>query len=614
MPEAERHELSLHSAVAHAIDYYFIGGKDKDDLIAGYRHLTGQVTMMPEWVYGYWQSRDRYSNQKQVVDTVKKYRALKLPLDNIVQDWRYWRDPNWGSHEFDRSRYPHPGEMVKEVHDLHAHIMISVWPKFYPTTENYKELDAVGGIYHGNIEAGVKDWVGPGYLSTYYDPYNVKADDIYWRQIKDKIDDYGFDAYWLDNDEPDIHSDIDNTEFERIMGPTAMGPAAYYHNTYPLMHVCGFYNHWHDAHPETRAFIFTRSGFGGIQRCSAAVWSGDVVARWSDLHDQIAAGVDLSMSGLPNWGFDIGGYVTEEKYMHPNKADLAEWRELFTRWYEFGAFVPVFRAHGHYNGADGKPEGQPREIYNVSPPGTPIYNILAFYDRLRYRLMPYIYTLGADTYHKAGTIMRGLVMDFPNDAKVRDIADEYMFGPSFLVAPVSEYKARTRQVYLPAGVRWYDFYTGKSFDGGQEITADAPLAHMPLFVKEGSIVPVGPREQYTGEKPGAPITLYVYTGKDGQFELYEDDGTSNGYVRGELSSIAISYNDASGTLTIGTRKGSFAGMVDKRVFNVRWISGANANASEFDAKPDQSVHYSGQAVEVSRSAAKSPAHRKHVRH
>lgn len=602
MADAERHELSLHSAVARAIDYYFIGGAKMDDLIAGYRHLTGQALMMPEWAYGYWQSRDRYLNQDEIVDTVKKYRALNLPLDNIVQDWRYWKDPEWGSHDFDAARYPNPGAMVKETHDLHAHIMISVWPKFYTTTQNYKELDAVGGVYHGNIDAGVKDWVGPGYLSTYYDPYSEKADDIYWRQIKDKIDDLGFDAYWLDNDEPDIHSNIDNAEFERIMGPTAMGPGAEFHNTYPLMHVCGFYDHWHQAHPDTRAFLFTRSAFGGIQRCAAATWSGDIAARWTDLHDQIAAGVDLSMSGLPNWSFDTGAYVTEERYMHPDKADLAEWQELFTRWYEFGAFVPVFRAHGHYNGADGSQEGRPRELYNISPPGTAIYDDLAWYDRLRYRLMPYIYTQAADMYHRAGTLMRGLVMDFPDDPNVASLNDEYMFGPAFLVAPVTEYEARTRQVYLPAGTRWYDFYTGKDYDGGQTIAAAAPLARMPLFVREGSIVPVGPAIQYTGQKPGAPITLAVYTGQNGRFDLYEDDGTSDAYRRGEFTRIAIAYDEATATLTIGDRDGAYPAMVKDRVFNIRWISGPTPKAVKFDAAPDSRVRYAGKMVMIARNA------------
>jgi len=591
LADAERHELSLSSEVAHAIDYYFVLGQNLDEVIAGYRHLTGKSLLLPRWAYGYWQSRDHYETQAQLLDTVRAYRDQHLPLDTIVQDWRYWPDPAWGSHEFEASRYPDPAGMVKDLHDAHAHIMISVWPKFYPTTENYKELDAVGGVYHGNIDAGAKDWVGPGYLSTYYDPYNAKADDIYWRQIRDKIDRLGFDAYWLDNDEPDIRSNLSIEEREQIMGPTALGPGAEFFNTFPLVHVGGVYDHFHQDHPDTRTFLFTRSGYGGIQRYSSALWSGDLPARWSDLKNQVPAGLGMSLAGVPNWTFDIGGYVVEDRYVNPTQADMDEWRELYLRWYQFGAFVPIFRSHG---------QGRLREIYNISPPGTEVYDDLAWYDRLRYRLMPYIYTLAGDIYDRDYTMMRALVMDFAGDPAVANISDEYMFGPAFLVAPVTAYKARTRDVYLPAGTRWYDFYTGRAFGGGQTISAPAPLGRMPLFVREGSIVPVGPSIQYTNEKPDAPLTLYVYTGRNGAFSLYEDDGTSYGYQRGEASRIPISYDDAKGTLVIGDRAGLYPGMAENRVFNIRWIAGPTAKAVDFDAKPDVSVRYAGKMIVVPR--------------
>jgi alpha-D-xyloside xylohydrolase len=591
LPEVERHELSLSSEVAHAIDYYFVLGQNLDQVIAGYRQLTGKSLLLPRWAYGYWQSRDHYETQAQLFDTVRSYREQHLPLDNIVQDWRYWPDDAWGSHEFEASRYPDPGQMVKDVHDAHAHIMISVWPKFYPTTDNYKELDTVGGVYHGNIDAGAKDWVGPGYLSTYYDPYNIKADDIYWRQIHDKIDHLGFDAYWLDNDEPDIRSNLSIEEREAIMGPTAMGPGAEFFNTYPLVHVGGVYDHFHQDHPDTRSFLFTRSGYGGIQRYSAALWSGDLPARWSDLKNQVPAGLGMSLAGMPNWTFDIGGYVVEDRFVNPTPDDMDEWRELYLRWYQFGAFVPIFRSHG---------QGRLREIYNISPPGTEVYDDLSWYDRLRYRLMPYIYTLAGDVYARDYTMMRALVMDFARDPTVANISDEYMFGPAFLVAPVATYKARTRDVYLPSGTRWYDFYTGRALDGGRTVSAAAPLGRMPLFVKEGSIVPIGPDIQYTNEKPDAPITLYVYTGHDGAFSLYEDDGTSYGYQRTESSRIPIAYNEAKRTLVIGNRTGSFPGMVRSRVINVRWISGPTPAAVDFDTKPDVSVRYSGKAITIPR--------------
>ncbi len=538
--------------------------------------------LLPRWAFGYWQSRDHYETQAQLVDTVREYRKEHLPLDVIVQDWRYWPDPEWGSHNFEASRYPDPAQMVKDVHDLNAHIMISVWPKFYPSTDNYKELDAVGGVYHGNIDAGAKDWVGPGYLSTYYDPYNAKADDIYWQQIRRKIDVLGFDAYWLDNDEPDIHSNLSIPEREAIMGPTAIGPGAEYFNTFPLVHVGGLYDHWHAAHPDKRLFIFTRSGYGGIQRYSAALWSGDLPARWEDLHNQVAAGLGLSMAGVPDWTFDIGGYVIEDRYVNPDAANLAEWREIYLRWYQFGAFVPIFRSHG---------QGVFREIWNIAPPGSEVEDALAWYDRLRYRLMPYIYALAGAVYHDDGTMMRGLVMDFPSDPKAANVNDEYMFGPSFLVAPVSQYQARSRGVYLPAGARWVDFYTGRRFDGGQTITADAPLARMPLFVRQGAILPIGPAIEYTGEKRDAPVTLFVYTGADGKFALYDDDGTSEAYQRGGFARIPLAWDEARHTLTIGKRAGSFKGMAKSRVFNIRWIG--DAQALDLDAKPDRSVVYTG---------------------
>lgn len=595
LPDEERHALSMHSDVARAIDYYFIAGSNTDDVVAGYRHLTGQAAMMPQWAYGFWQSRQRYETQDQLVGVFKKYRQLKLPIDAIVQDWRYWRDPEWGSHDFDPTRFPNPQKMFDDIHALNGKLMLVIWPKFYAGLKNYKEFDEKGLMYRYAVDQDYRDWVGPGYPSSNYDVYSTEARDIYWSQIQPKLDVLNPDAWWMDNDEPDIHSNLSIPEQIKMRGPTVSGPGAAFYNSYPLMHVCGFYDHWHAAHPDKRTFILTRSGFGGLQRCAAAVWSGDIAARWSDMREQISAGVNFSMSGIPNWTFDIGGYTVEDRYgaKKPKPADKAEFTELYTRWYEFGAFVPVFRSHG---------EIVKRETFEIARPGSPVYNILASYDRLRYRLLPYIYTIAADTYHRAGTMMRGLVMDFPGDSKVRNIDDEYMFGPSFLVAPVTAYKARSREVYLPAGVRWYDFHTGKAYDGGQTITAAAPLDRMPLFVEEGSIVPTGPAIQHTGEKPGAPITLTVYAGKDGRFELYEDDGNSNAYQKGAWSRIPIAYSEATGTLTIGDRSGSFPGMVENRVFNIRWVSGPSRDAANFEAKPDQTVRYQGKTVELTRAS------------
>jgi len=589
LPPQERHSLSLTSDVAKAIDYYFIDGDSIDQVISGYRQLTGRAVLMPQWAYGFWQSRQRYETQDQLVGVVKAYRDRGLPLDNIVQDWRYWRDDDWGSHKFDPTRFPDPKGMIDAVHALHAHYMISIWAKFYPTTDNYKELDAAGHMYHRNIEQGALDWVGPGYLNSFYDPYSKEARDIYWRQVKTNLKVLGVDAWWMDSDEPDMHSNLDIPERTLRMSPTAIGPGAAVFNSYSLIHTTGVFEGERADHPDTRSFILSRSGFAGLQRNGAAVWSGDVVARWQDLSDQISAGVNFSMSGIPNWTTDIGGFSVEDRYLKPNDADLAEWRELNLRWFQFGAFSPIFRSHG---------EPPFREIYNLAPEGSEVYDALAWYDRLRYRLLPYIYTAAAETYHQDSTIMRGLVMDFPHDDKVLDINDEYMFGPAFLVAPVHVYQARTRRVYLPAGTGWYDFYSGQAFDGGRAIDAKAPLNRMPLFVRAGSIVPVGPGEQYTGEKPGAPITLYIYTGRSSAYSLYEDDGLSNGYARGAFSRIPITYDDATGVLNIGARTGTFTGMSSKRTFNVRWISADRG--ADFDAAPDRTVEYTGQPLKISR--------------
>lgn len=594
LPEPDRHSLSLASELGHAIDYYFVSGANLDEVIAGYRALTGKAVMMPRWAYGFWQSRQRYKTQDEILAVGKAYRDRGLPLDNVVEDWFYWREDDWGSHKFDPARFPDPKAMIEQLHAQNLHFMISVWPKFYPTTDNYKELDAKGHMYHRNVEQDVRDWVGKGYLNSDYDPYSAEARAIYWRQIHDNLDVLGVDAWWLDATEPDIHSNVDIEENKLRIGPTALGPGAAFYNSFPLMQTKAVYEGLRASDPDRRAFILTRSAFAGAQRNAAASWSGDTASRWTDLYNQISAGVNFSLSGIPNWSFDIGGFTMEDRYHNPTPADLDEWRELNLRWFQFGAFVPLFRSHG---------EEPFREIYTLAPEGSEVYASLAYYDRLRYRLMPYIYTLGADASLRDGTIMRGLVMDFPRDARVRNLNDEYMFGPSLLVSPVYEYQARTRNVYLPAGPEWTDFYTGRRYGGGQQIDAAAPLARMPLFVKAGAIVPVGPAIEYTGQKPDAPITLYVFTGSDGAFDLYEDDGLSYGYERGEYARIPLRYDEASGALSIGARSGRYPGMQEHRTFKVRWIAPGAAAPADFDAAPDRTIEYSGAALTVRQGLA-----------
>jgi alpha-D-xyloside xylohydrolase len=368
------------------------------------------------------------------------------------------------------------------------------------------------------------------------------------------------------------------------MGPNALGPGAPVFNSYPLVHAEGMYRGLVDYRPDVRPFILTRAAFGGLQRTGSAVWSGDVASRWDDFREQIAAGVGISMAGIPNWTHDIGGFANEERYTKADPGHLEEWRELNLRWFQFGALSPLFRSHG---------ETPKREIYEIAPAGSAMYASMKWYDELRYRLMPYIYTVAGETYHKDATIMRGLVMDFPHDRQAWNIEDQYMFGPAFLVAPVTRFRARSREVYLPAGVTWYDFYTGRSFAGGETIVAPAPYERMPLFVRAGSIVPMGRVLQHTGEGQGSPLTLAVYTGADASFDLYEDDGVSRQYLNGAFSTIPIRYDDEEGALTIGARKGSFVGMRGTRTINVRWIGKGRQSARLLDSEPDVTITYDG---------------------
>lgn len=561
LPAADRNSLSLASELGQAIDYYVVAGANMNEVIAGYRRLTGKAVMLPKWAYRFFQSRQRYTTQAEVVDVARQYRARHLPLDTVVQDWFYWPENAWGSHRFDPARYPDPKGMIDTLHGMNARFMISIWPKFYPTTDNYKELARAGHVYKGNFLAGNKDWVGPGYLNTDYDPYSADARSIYWRQVRDRLAKLGVDAWWMDAPEPDIHSNLSIDERKAVMTPTAIGPGAAHFNSFPLVHAEGVAQGWRDYKPDTRSFILTRSAFGGLQRAGAAVWSGDVASRWDDLRDQISAGVNFSMSGIPNWTHDIGGFAVEDRYAQQRPEAMDEWRELQTRWFQFGAFSPLFRSHG---------EAPHREIYETASPGSLTYRAMEDADRLRYRLLPYIYTLAADTFFRDGTIMRGLVMDFPNDRRARSIDDEYLFGPALLVAPVTKFKARSRSVYLPAGATWFDLSSGALLLGGRTIVANAPYERIPLFARAGAIIPTGTAIEWSGDQPQGPITLNIFTGADGRFSLYEDDGTSLGYSRGAYSRVPIHWDDGRGVLTIGKRVGSWPGMATARRIEVRW--------------------------------------------
>jgi alpha-D-xyloside xylohydrolase len=604
LPAPERHSLTMSSEIAEAVNYYVISGDSMDNVIGGYRTLTGQQPMMPKWAYGFWQSRQRYETQQQLLDTVAEYRKRGWPLDNIVQDWFYWPEDGWGSHDFDKVRFPDPQGMVDAVHKQHAHIMISIWGKFYANTDNYKELASKGHMWTKNVEDGALDWVGKGYKNSHYDPYTQEARDIYYRQMQDKLVAKGFDAWWMDNTEPDVLSNSRLEDFKKLIGPTAYGPGEITFNPYSLVHSGGMVEGLRRDQPDKRQFILSRSGFAGIQRNSVAVWSGDTAGRWNNLYDQIASGVNFSMSGIPNWTHDIGGYAQENRFQYGDVGsaqenrtttggqakpeDMKEWRELNLRWFQFGAFSPLFRSHG---------EVVKREIYNIAAGDDAMRDSMVGYLKLRYRLMPYIYSTAADTHYENGTIMRGLVMDFPKDDKVKNIKDQYLFGHALMVAPVTSYGARERTVYFPAGADWYDFDTGKRYAGGTSATVAAPLDRIPVFVRTGAVIPTGPVTQYVDEKPDAPLVLQVYAGANGQASLYEDDGVTNAYERGEFSRIPFSYDDKTGTITIGTRSGQYKGMPQTRQIKVRVLRAGVATRADMDAS-DKTVSYDGKPVTV----------------
>ncbi|TQV76082.1 DUF5110 domain-containing protein [Exilibacterium tricleocarpae] len=602
---ADSNLTSFSSETGKSVDYYFVKGADIDDVIAGYRKLTGKSVMLPRWAYGFWQSRERYKSQDELLAALKEYRDREIPIDNIVLDWSYWPEDAWGSHEFDKKFFPTPKKMVQQVHEMNAQIMISVWPKFYPDTKNYKELNAGSYMFNKNLDEKNHDWIGKGYLNAFYDAYHPEARKIFWDQLNRNINALGFDAWWLDAVEPDIHSNLSWEKRKDLMTPNHLGTGAEVFNAYALPHAESVYLGDRASTPDTRVFILTRSGFAGIQRTASAIWSGDIVSRWSNLKEQIAAGIGVGLAGVPNWTFDIGGFTPEDRFRwNSDNADatvghyselpegqLDEWQELNTRWFQFGAFVPLFRSHG---------QNPYREIYNIAAEDSEHYESMVWYTKLRYRLLPYIYSIAGDMYHRDATLMRGLVMDFPEDKVARNIRDQYMFGPSLLVAPVYEMGARERSVYLPAGTDWYDLYTGRKFAGGTNIQAAAPISRMPAFVKSGSIIPSAPAVQYADQIVNAPITLNVYVGSDSKFELYEDDGRSYGYEKGEWSRILFRYSEKSKTLFIGDREGKFPGMAQDRDIMVRWISGETPNASNFDEAIATKINYSGNALSITR--------------
>ena len=598
--EAEKNQLSIWSEMSPDMDYYFIAGKNMDEVISGYRTLTGKAPVYPKWVLGFWQSRERYQSSKDIEENMKKFRDLKIPVDNIVQDWNYWKLDSWGSHEFESARYPNPQAMLDSVHALHGRFMISVWPKFYDTVKNYKELDAKGWMYYQAIKDDIHDWLG--FRGSFYDAYDAGARKMFWRQMDENLYTkykFGIDAWWMDASEPNVRDCTPMWYRKALSGPTALGTATEYFNAYSIVNADAIYNGQRSVNPNQRVFLLTRSGFAGEQRYSTATWSGDIATRWEDMRAQMTAGLNYSMAGLPFWGMDQGGFCVENRYVAAQQefdktgkenADLKEWRELQARWNQFGCFVPLYRAHGQW---------PLREVWNIAPADHPAYKTIVAYDKLRYRLMPYLYSMAGMVHLKDYTMMRGLVMDFNGDEKVLDIKDQWMFGSALMACPVGEYQKYSREVYLPKQKGWYDFYTGAYHAGGQTIVADAPYDKIPVFIPEGAILPIGPEMQWSDEKKPELIDLYVYAGKDGSYTLYEDEGTNYNYEKGKYAVIDFKYDDARKQVTIGARKGSFDGMLQKRRFNIILVDQKKQQGVNLAKSPKgKVVKYAGQAMTV----------------
>ena len=628
-PNQDQRRLSVWCEMAQDMDYYFIAGENLDQVISGYRTLTGRASLYPKWALGFWQSRERYKTQDELLGTLAEFRKRHIPIDNIVQDWNYWPEDQWGSHEFEASRYPNPQQMIDSVHQMHGRFMISVWPKFYVNTDNYKELNKHGWMYNQSPTDGIRDWVGPGYQNAFYDAYDPEARKLFWRQMDEKLytglakssngilsNSKLLDAWWMDASEPNVRDCTPMWYRKALCGPTALGTSTEFFNAYALMNAQAIYEGQRGTWKQivnskssnrqlgeaSRVFLLTRSGFAGLQRYSTATWSGDIGTRWEDMRAQMSAGLSYSLSGVPFWGMDQGGFCVENRYVKAQQQydrtgieneDLKEWRELQTRWNQFGAFIPLFRAHGQW---------PLREIWNIVPDSHPAYQSFVYYDQLRYHLMPYLYSLAGWAHFKDYTLMRALVMDFNGDKMVNNIADQWMLGPALMACPVGYYKARNRSVYFPKQCGWYDLYTGeKIVDGNlssRRLVVEAPYERIPVFVREGAIIPFGPAMEWSDEKKADLINLYVYAEQDGSFQLYEDEGTNYNYEKGQYATIDIHYDDAARTVSFAARKGQFKGMLKKRRFNIVLVTKDAPKPLDLDHPAGKLVEYTGKALSV----------------
>ncbi|GAB3903032.1 glycoside hydrolase family 31 protein [Mucilaginibacter boryungensis] len=570
-------ETAFDSEVGNCADYYFMYGGGADGVVTQMRDLTGQAPMMPLWVYGYNQSRERYKTQFELVDVVKRYRALKVPLDGIVQDWQYWgKDDNWNAMSFDATTYPKPQLMVDSVHLLHAHLFIVSWPGFAPKTPQFQEFK------QKNMLINFDTWP-PGANTRPYDVYNPEARDIYWGYLNKGIFSLGPDAWWLDSTEPD-HINIRDKDFDQ---PTFLGTFRSVQNAFPLAHTKGVYEHQRDESATKRVVLLTRSAFAGQQRYSANTWSGDIRSDWPTFKKQIPNALNFSMTGLPYWNADIGGFFAGN-WNRGGGINNPEFKELYARWLQFGAFTPMMRSHG---------TDIPREIYQFGKRGDQIFDVVEKFINLRYSILPYIYSTAWNVTHNSGSIMRPLYAGFGQDKQGYEVNTEYLFGKSFLVMPVTDKGVKSQDVYLPAGTKWYDFWTGEIAEGGKNIERATPIDILPLYVQAGSIIPWGPKVQYANEKKWDNLTIRVYPGADGEFTLYEDQNDNYNYEKGVYATIDFAWNDKERTLTINEQKGAFPGMITKRKFNLIIVKPNHGTGIE-TTSPDKTINYNGRDIKV----------------
>ena len=615
--EDKPESASFKSQVGDCIDYYFMLGGNIDGSIACMRDLTGQAPMFPLWTFGFWQSKERYKSQSELVGVVQKHRELGVPLDGIIQDWQYWGSNYlWNAMDFLNPEFPNPKKMVEDIHNMNAHVIISIWNSFGPQTKQYREMKPQGMLLKFGTwpQSGLETWPPnmeyPSGVEP-YDVYNPAARQIYWKYLKNGLFSLGIDGWWMDSSEPD-HLDFKPTDFDI---KTYLGSFRKVRNAFPLMTVGGVADNQRATSSDKRVFILTRSAFAGQQRYGANTWSGDVNSSWQSLRNQIPAGLNFSMSAIPYWNTDIGGFFAgayNKSWNDGSGAKNPAFQELYVRWLQFGAFTPMMRSHG---------TDVPREIYNFGKKGEPIFDAIAKSINLRYSLLPYIYSAAWDITNNQSTMMRALVMDF-NDKKVVDMNNEYMFGKSILVAPIvnAQYTSETvvktdensgwnkddkkdekemavdftqqksSKAYLPVGTSWFDFWSNQKYDGGQEVTLTTTIDKIPLFIKAGSIVPFGPNVQFATEKKWDNLEIRVYPGANAEFTLYEDENDNYNYEKGIYSTISFTWNDAKKSLTINDRKASFPGMLATRKFNILLISSGK--------KVEKTVTYSGKKVSV----------------